>query len=200
VATTWSLSLQHVEQTNPAAVYLLRLCAFLAPDHIPEKLLTQGALHGPPALQEAVADRFRCNQMLETLLAFSLVKRLSEDRLLSIHRLVQVVQVERLSPQEQRQWAERLVLAVNAVFLRDPEEVASWPVCLRYLEQVQTCDLLIHEHQLLPPKAADVLDRAGIYLRERALYTLAEPLYQQAIRIREQQGEPEYLAVATTLH
>ncbi len=45
VATTWSLSFEQVEQTNPAAAELLRLCAFLAPDHI---LLTQGAPHWPP--------------------------------------------------------------------------------------------------------------------------------------------------------
>src|SRR5258708_22891189 len=41
VATTWSLSFQHVEETNPAAAELLRLCAFLPPDHIPQELLTQ---------------------------------------------------------------------------------------------------------------------------------------------------------------
>ncbi|MBV9256872.1 MAG: helix-turn-helix domain-containing protein, partial [Ktedonobacteraceae bacterium] len=43
VATTWSLSFHKVEQSNPAAAELLRLCAFLAPDHIPEELLTDGA-------------------------------------------------------------------------------------------------------------------------------------------------------------
>src|SRR5207248_6368340 len=39
VATTWSLSFERVEQTKPAAAELLRLCAFLAPDHIPLELL-----------------------------------------------------------------------------------------------------------------------------------------------------------------
>ncbi len=114
------------------------------------------------------------------------MKRLAADRLLSVHRLIQVVQMERMSRQEQCQWAERIVLAVHAVFPRDPEnEVDTWPQCLRSLEQVQACDLLIQEHQLLLPEAADVLDRAGAYLRERALYIQAESLYQQAIRIRE---------------
>src|SRR5205814_6116651 len=37
VATTWSLSFEQVEQQNPAAADLLRLCAFLAPDAIPEE-------------------------------------------------------------------------------------------------------------------------------------------------------------------
>ena len=41
VATTWSLSFQKVEQTNPAAADLLRLCSFLAPDKIPEELIRE---------------------------------------------------------------------------------------------------------------------------------------------------------------
>src|SRR6202140_2882995 len=87
VVTTWSLSFAQGERTNPAAAELLQLFAFLAPDHIPEELLTGGAPHWPPALREAVTNLLSFNQMLETLLAFSLVKRLSEDRMLSLHRL-----------------------------------------------------------------------------------------------------------------
>src|SRR6266567_1827249 len=83
--------------------------------------LTEGAPYWPPVLQDAAADRFAFNDILEALLAYSFVKRLSENRLLSIHRLVQVVQMERMTPQEQRLWAERVVLAVNAVFPRDPK-------------------------------------------------------------------------------
>jgi tetratricopeptide (TPR) repeat protein/transposase-like protein/transcriptional regulator with XRE-family HTH domain len=200
VATTWSLSFAQVERSNPAAAELLRLCAFLAPDHIPEELLIEGAPYWPPLLQEAVADRFSFNQMLETLLAFSLVKRLSEERMLGIHRLVQAVQMEGMQPQEQRQWAQQLVLAVHATFPRDPEdEVTSWPLCQRYLEQAQACDTLIQEHQLLLPEAAALLNRTGIYLRQHALYTLAEPLYQRALYIREQLLGAEHLDTAQSL-
>ncbi|GHO57830.1 hypothetical protein [Ktedonobacter robiniae] len=67
--------------------------------------------------------------------------------------------------------------------IREPEEVASWPLCQRYLEQVQACDLLIKQHQLLLPETAKILDWAGTYLRECALYPLTEPLYQQAVHI-----------------
>ena len=42
VATTWSLSFQQIEQQSSIAADLLRLCAFLAPDAIPEELLLRG--------------------------------------------------------------------------------------------------------------------------------------------------------------
>ncbi|MDQ2887902.1 MAG: TIR domain-containing protein, partial [Chloroflexota bacterium] len=42
VATTWSLAFERVEEKNAAAADLLRLCAYLAPDAIPETILTEG--------------------------------------------------------------------------------------------------------------------------------------------------------------
>ncbi|HEU5226189.1 MAG TPA: FxSxx-COOH system tetratricopeptide repeat protein [Ktedonobacteraceae bacterium] len=201
VATTWSLSFQQIEQTNPAAADLLRLCAFLAPDHIPEELLREGAPHWPPVLQRAVTDLFTFNQMLEHLLKFSLVKRLVEENMLSIHRLVQVVQRERMTLDEQEYWACCVVYGVNAVFPGDPRgEIATWPRCQRYLEQVQICDLLIQHYKLGFSEAADVLNRAAIYLSEHALYALAEPLYQRALHIWEQQAEAGHSRIAEPLY
>lgn len=43
VATTWDISFRKVEEENPAAADLLRLCAFFAPEAIPEEILTKGA-------------------------------------------------------------------------------------------------------------------------------------------------------------
>jgi tetratricopeptide (TPR) repeat protein/DNA-binding XRE family transcriptional regulator len=201
IATTWDLSFRQVEQTYPAAAELLRLCAYLSPDHIPEELLTENAAYWPPLLQQTVADPLSFNEMLSTLLAFSLVKRLAQKHLLSIHRLVQAVQMDRMNVQEQQRWTERVVCAVNALFPPDPEEqVDTWPQCLRFLEQVQACDQLIQQHRLCIPEAAELLNRAGIYLREHASYSLAEPLFQQALAIAEQQLGTEHLLVATSLN
>ncbi|GHO90147.1 tetratricopeptide repeat protein [Reticulibacter mediterranei] len=200
VATTWSLSFQTIEQANPAAADLLRLCAFLAPDHIPEELLKEGAPHWPLILQEAVCDLFAFHQMLEELLKFSLIKRLVEEHMLSIHRLVQAVQRERMDPEEQQHWATRAISAVNTVFPPDPKnEEATWSRCQRYLEQVQGCDLLIQQYGLSFSEAADVLHRAGNYLCEHALYALAEPLYQRALCIWEQQLGPQHPQIGSGL-
>jgi tetratricopeptide (TPR) repeat protein/transcriptional regulator with XRE-family HTH domain len=200
VATTWSISFACIEQANPAAADLLRLCAFLSPDHIPEELLTEGAAYWTPALQEAVANPLRFNQMVEDLLRFSLIKRQAENHMLSIHRLVQIVQMEHIAPEEQRRWAEQLIRAMNAIFPTDPaNQVQSWDLCQRYLDQVQACDTLIQQHDLVLSDAAGILDHGATYLRECALYSLAEPLYQRALRIQEILGGTEYLPAAQVL-
>ncbi|HEU5373950.1 MAG TPA: tetratricopeptide repeat protein [Ktedonobacteraceae bacterium] len=201
VATTWSLSFEKVEQAHPAAAELLRLCAYLFPDHIPEELLTQGAAYWPAILRDGVTDPLRFNELLEALLAFSLVKRLAREHLLSLHRLVQAVQLDLMDLEMQQRWAERVVRAVNTLFPADPEEqVDSWSQCLRYLEQAQACDQLIQRYHLQFPDAAELLDRAGIYLREHASYSLAEPLFLRALSIAEQQWGLQHLQVATSLN
>lgn len=167
VATTWSLSLQKVRQANPAAAELLRLCAFLAPDKIPEELIRDGAKYWNATLKQAATDLFAFNQMIAELLKFSLVKRLVETQTLSIHRLVQAVQMDMIEPQMQREWAERVVRAVNAVFPKDPTDLAVWPQCLRYLDQVQRCHTFIEQYTLPLIEAANLLYRTGLYLDGR---------------------------------
>ena len=57
VATTWSLSFAQVEKRSAAAADLLRVCAFLHPDAIPEEIITEGATALGPELQ--AVDRTR---------------------------------------------------------------------------------------------------------------------------------------------
>ncbi len=199
VATTWSLSFQKVEQANPAAAELLRLCAFLAPDKIPEELIKNGAAQWSLLLRQAVVDLFAFNQMIAELLKFSLVKRLTETRTLSIHRLVQAMQIDTMEPKVQCQWAERVVRAVNEVFPDNPHDMATWAQCLLYLDQVQACYTLIEQYTLQFGEAAHLLTRTGFYLSEHASYTIAEPLFQLALAIREKQLGPEHPDTASSL-
>ncbi len=45
VAPTWKLAFEKVEKANPPAADLLRLCAFLAPDAIPESILVEESMN-----------------------------------------------------------------------------------------------------------------------------------------------------------
>ena len=62
VATTWSLSFQQIEQQSPAAADLLRLCAFLAPDAIPEELLMRGTIEPGADPGTEAGDPFKLNE------------------------------------------------------------------------------------------------------------------------------------------
>jgi len=127
VASTWSLSFQQVQQASPAAADLLRLCAFLNPDVIPESIVTDGAAVLGPTLAAVGEDSMLLNEAISVLRRYSLVKRDAEAKLLNMHRLVQTILKDNMEAETRRQWAERVVRAVNATF---PEVVfENWAHC-----------------------------------------------------------------------
>ena len=178
VATTWSLSFDKVEQANPAAAELLRFCAFLAPDTIPEELFSESASELGPTLESVAFDPSRLNTAIRELLKYSLVHRDPETNTLSIHRLVQEVLKDQMDEETQRLWAERVVRALSHIF--PYPEYPKWDICLRYLLHAQVCSDLIEQRNLLFTEAARLLNYLGYYLWQRGEYEQAEPLYHCA--------------------
>ena len=148
VATTWSLSFQQIEQKSPAAADLLRLCAFLAPDAIPEELLMQGMTEPGADPGTGTGDPFKLNEALGVLLKYSLVRREENTHVLSIHRLVQTVLKDNMDQETQRTWAEHTVQAVNAVFPEASSGIDEKQhyFLQYYLPHVQECAALISRY------------------------------------------------------
>jgi tetratricopeptide (TPR) repeat protein/transcriptional regulator with XRE-family HTH domain len=198
VATTWSLSFQQIEQQSPAAADVLRLCAFLAADAIPEELLARGAAELGAVAGAEVSDPFQLNAALEVLRRYSLLRRDGSTHMLSIHRLVQIVHRESMDQQTQRSWAERAVRAVNAAF---PEADAGTGAAHQsYLPHVQECAALITKYQLHFPEAARLLSQAGVFLYAHGFYPQSQSLHELALAIREQVFGSEHPAVAESLN
>jgi tetratricopeptide (TPR) repeat protein len=197
IAATWSLSFEQVELLNPASADLLRLCAFLAPDAIPEELLIQSANELGPLLYPITATPYLLDEMIGTLLCYSLVERNSDEHTLSIHRLVQAVLKTNMSEEIQRLWAECSVRAVNRAF--SEVKVATWSQCQRFLPHAQYCAALIKQWNMVSEVAAQLLNQLGYYIRLRARYLEAEPFCQQALTIREQILGPKHPDTAQSL-
>ena len=130
-------NLTNVEQNNPAAADLLRLCAFLAPDAIPEVVLTKGAQALSPALVTLAADAYKLNEAIEAVLAYSLITRNPHEQTLTIHRLVQAVLKDAMEKEKQDEWTERAIKVVREIL----PEVAftTWKQCERWLLHAQVC-------------------------------------------------------------
>lgn len=184
VATTWSLSFEKVTQADLAAAELLRLCAFLYPDAIPQEIITEGAPHLGFALQSAAADPLRLDSAIKELRKFSLLHREPDTQSFSIHRLVQVVLREKIDRSTQQLWAERIVFAVN-VALPDID-YTTWLQYERLLPQARVCKDFIDNYEFAFPEATQLLTKSGSYLVKRAQYKEAEQQLQKSLAIREQ--------------
>lgn len=110
VATTWALAFEQVEQGNPMAADLLRLCAFLDPDAIPEEVLLVSIQQLAPVSD--TVDLLQLHEAIGALLRFSLVRRNGETRTLTIHRLVQVMVQQAIGKEAEHLWAVRAAQVV----------------------------------------------------------------------------------------
>jgi tetratricopeptide (TPR) repeat protein len=200
VATTWAVNFDEVERI-PAAADLLRLSAFLHPDAIPLELLARSwPWLGPSlslALEDVAEDPLLIDEVLEPLHRYSLIRRDIGGRTYSIHRIMQAVLVDRMSLEEQREWAGRAVRSISEAF---PEpEFANWYGCGRLLHHAQSCAALIERFAFDSREAAYLLLDAGEYLRRRAQYAESAALQTQLLQMREQLLGPDHTAVAETL-
>lgn len=198
VTATFRLNFQQVQQRNEAAGELLRMCTFLAPDGIGEEIFVRGASKLGPILQPLSSNGLLLNQVIEILRAFSLIQRDSQEKTVSIHRLVQAVLQDTLSEEERRLWVERAMLSVNAAFPR--VEYNAWSQCERLLSHALQLTQCIETYQVVSEDAGHLLQETACYLHARARYAEAEPLYLHALQIWEQHMGPDHPHAATTFY
>ena len=136
VARTWLLAFGQLSGNRPAAVDLLRLCAFLDPDDIDLDVLAAGTAEAGGVLASALGDPLERTETAGALARASLVTATAQDRL-RVHRLVQAVTRDQLDEDQTAAWSERTLSLVGAVFPAVPQDHLSWPVCASLAPHVE---------------------------------------------------------------
>ena len=164
VATTWTANFAAVQADSEAAVDVLWLSAFLAPDAIPFELLTRGVSQLGSALEAALSraegDPLAVNDVLQALGRFSLIRIDGERETFGIHRMVQEVLRAAMDDAPRRLWAERAVRAVNQAFPN--VEYANWPLCDRLLPHALAVVPWIERDRMVFPAAGRLPNADGL--------------------------------------
>lgn len=192
VSATVLLALEKVEP--PTAIELLKLCAFLHVDGIDEEILTGADFFTP-----SEDDTGHLDMLIAALRKYSLIARQGDERMLSLHRLVQAVVTDSMQPDEQRIWAERAVSLIGRVF-PGADKVTAWPQCERLMPHVYVCLRHIKLWQLTSPEVVGLFDRAGLYLLEQGQYEQATRLLLKALDIHATLNAPDSIAIIETLN
>ena len=104
VAAAFELSLEKLREKNPAALQLLQICSFFAPEPISRDLFA-GSPVAPISeeLDPVLSDRFRLSRAIRDIQKYALAKIDHARDALQIHRLVQAVLVGRMTAEERAQ-------------------------------------------------------------------------------------------------
>jgi len=199
VATIWNLSFQKTGEKVPASADLLNLCAFLAPDDIPKSILAEGLEHLPEPLASAVANEMLLNELVAALKRYSLLNVAGDS--LSVHRVVQAVTRDRLKESGlEKTWAEVAVRLVNGAFQFDRNDVQTWPVCSLLLPHALATAEHAEKQEVALKETGYLLNRTGLYLRERAEFSEAKSAFERALKIDEKVYSPDNRNVARVVN
>lgn len=198
VAMTWEPSIQRIEQAQPPAVDLLRLCGFLAPDDIPITVLRAGREELPDPIREVLEDEIECDRAVGALRGYSLIDR-NGDRL-DVHRLVQWVVRESLETDGRERWLGSAIRLLRRTFPDDVDDPARWRLCARLLPHVQATFEAATDEALEPGAMSWLLDRMATYLRQRAELKMAAQYSRFALEIRERSFGPNHPETMTSVN
>ncbi len=179
VTTTLFLSFQNVERASQSAADLLRFCAFLAPDAIPEELLLE-----PDGWLETDIDNIvsELEEAVSILQRYSLIQRITLDDgqpALALHRLVQAVLRDDMDEQTQRRWVGRMTVLLNRMFLFDYRNLSTWSRCERLLAHALVCMDHCKQWEMYDDDFLELCRSALAYLHHLVRYMEAEALAKQ---------------------
>jgi len=205
VGTTFSLSVERAEIKDTLADDILRLCAFLYPDGIPEEVIAEGASAFSQVHPSFMSTPEQVVYTIDILCKFSLLNRDLDNDTLSIHPLMQTVIQDEMDKKTKDLWAQCAILTVSKTF--PAIDFTTWPRCEIYLPQALTCIDLMKQWEMESSKTADfaleaahLLHETAFYLFERASYDKVEDFYQRALSIHQKILGPIHSDVATDFH
>ncbi|MDX8141298.1 FxSxx-COOH system tetratricopeptide repeat protein [Lentzea sp. BCCO 10_0061] len=138
VAAAWNVSLDRLADENPAALQLLQVCSFFAPEPISRSLFIE--LQGIPVpddLGDALRDPLLLGKAMRQINRYSLAQIDQSKSTILLHRLVQGALFDRMTPQERSQMrhAAHVLLATDDP--RGPGFEKNWSKYIELLPHVR---------------------------------------------------------------
>ncbi|WP_340375024.1 FxSxx-COOH system tetratricopeptide repeat protein [Streptomyces sp. SS7] len=165
VAAAWNVSLDRLREDHPAALQLLQICAFFAPEPISRSFFE--AVRGvtaPPALRAALDDPIKLSHAVREIGRYALARIDHRSSTIQVHRLVQRVLIEQMNRQERaemRHYAHEILANADP---RNPDLPEAWPRYSALLPHVRATRLVECEdgwaRQLLLNEASFLISRS----------------------------------------
>ncbi|MFB9235521.1 FxSxx-COOH system tetratricopeptide repeat protein [Plantactinospora siamensis] len=190
------LAVERMARDQPAALDLLRMSAFLAPDAIPLDLTVPTDISGPAdpagssepasvAADPADPPELRHGDAVAVLARAALVSvrpipGQPDGSELAVHRLTQALVRDGLTATQRRHWCAVAVEALDRAFPASPHRSADWPRCRQLLPHV--LEAVGHAARAGTPSGprARLVERTTTYLRNMARLPEAAALLDEA--------------------
>ncbi|PZS22593.1 MAG: cytochrome C [Pseudonocardiales bacterium] len=128
MTAAWKLSVSKLNEQLPEAVDLLRCCAFFGAEPIPRDLFIRTIQDVQPQLGGLLAKPILLTKAIRELGRFALARIDAVSRTIQVHRLIQALLREELSPEQQCLFRHDVHLLLAAAAPKNPDDNAQWPL------------------------------------------------------------------------
>jgi tetratricopeptide (TPR) repeat protein len=178
VAAAWNVSFDELKKRSPVAHQLLQICAFYSPEPISRNIFSGvRGISIAPDLDQALRDPMKLARAIRDINRYGLAKIDHRNNTLQLHRLVQTVLRNRMSPRQQEEMRHGAHLLLANFDPKNPLSPAQWQRYRDVLPHVYAADLIACDDEWgreLVVNLMTFLYRWGdheeaIFLAERAL-------------------------------
>ncbi|KAK7177525.1 TPR domain protein (kinesin light chain) [Paraphaeosphaeria sporulosa] len=190
VLATWQISFEHIRQQQPSAADLLSFMSFFNPQSIPEFMMrhytdNKNKEQGNSLERQTNSANNDFEEDVALLRAFSLVDTKQREDEFEMHRLVQrATGVWLKSANTDGPWRQAFIQAMAQEFPNG--EYANWPRCQilfpHVLPMIEQREPSMGEIDAL----ASLLTNSGWYAWRQGLFSQAEGMVLEALRIQKQ--------------
>ncbi len=128
MTAAWRLSVSKLNEQLPEAVELLRCCAFFGAEPIPRDVFIRANPAVQPQLSGLLTKPILLTRAIRELGRFALVRIDTDSRTIQVHRLIQALLREELSPAEQGLFRHDAHLLLASAAPKNPDDNAQWPL------------------------------------------------------------------------
>lgn len=199
VAAAWNLSLDKLRASNPAALRVLQVCAFFAPEPVPRAMFANArGISVEPDLDRALHDRLRLSEVIRDINRYALARIDHRNNSIQIHRLVQAVLLSEMSAEERAtmRHGAHLLLAANDPLT--PGSAEHWARYSQLYPHVLASNAIDCDDSAVRELAYNIVQFLHFWGEPRASRTVSQQIYD---RWRDHRGpeHPETLRIGRWL-
>ncbi|SNT57972.1 Chromosome partitioning ATPase, Mrp family, contains Fe-S cluster [Streptosporangium subroseum] len=175
VAVTWNLSLAKLQESSPASVRLLQLCAFFAPEPISMQLLySDEMVEALLPYDDTLREKLVLGRVIQEIGRFALAKVDQGNNTIQVHRLVQAVIRSQMSEEEQQQVCHQVHRILVGARPRqgdvdDPENWIRYDLIWQHLQTCRATECTEEETRQLLTDRVRYLWKRGDFASARSL-------------------------------
>jgi tetratricopeptide (TPR) repeat protein len=187
IDATWNISFDAIKKNCPAGAYLLNLCAFFAHDDIPLDLISTTPGDLPKTDEDIFTDEFLMDEAKVSLNRYSFLS--IDNNVLSIHKLVQMIIRNNLTPEERNMWISSLILTMSSLLPSKYEQKENRVKILRLLPHAMNLLELAEENHIKNEKINILLESMANDLYKMSDYNRAIEYYNKAMKLYVEAGD-----------